>query len=384
MKILQSGPGRHIIVQNKKCLNFCSNNYLGFAQDAVLKKAAKQAITQYGVGTTSVRALIGTNTLHQTLEKTLSRFKNTQDAVVVTSGYLANMVVLQTFFTPNDIVISDELNHASIIDAIRLAQIKHKYIFKHAIMKSLKKALQQARALQKTQPDAKVLIVTDGVFSMDGDIAPLPDIVQLAHSYKAQIMVDDAHGEGVLGKHGRGIVDHFSLHGAIDFEVGTLSKAFGVNGGFVAGSKHIADTIRTKARQFLFSNALAIPDTAALIKAIEILMIDDTRINTLWSNSHYLQDQLKTAGFDIGHTHTPITPIMLYDEEVTKKAELVLFRNNIVVSSIIFPMVPHGAARLRVMPSSLHTKRDIDLFVTIIKKIFRPSSHRPKQQSQRV
>ncbi len=357
--IVESQQGAYITVKGKKYLNLCSNNYLGFAADERIKKAAISAIEKYGVGTTSVRALIGSNELHVELENKLAEFKKAEDAIVVTGGYLANMAAIQTLIGKNDVIVSDELNHASIIDAIRLSGVQNKFIYKHADIDNLRAQLDQIRASAKE--DAKILIVTDGVFSMDGDLAPLPELVQVAQELGALLMVDDAHGEGVLGDHGRGIVDHFGLHGQVDIEVGTLSKAFGVMGGFITGSSELIQQYKKGARQFLFTNALSIPDTAALIAAVDIMMESDSLVKKLWENAEYLKKSLQDAGFDTGITQTPIIPVMIGDEEKARSMAQRLMEKGVMATPIVFPMVAKGTARLRLQPSALHSKEDLDM-----------------------
>lgn len=373
IKIIESGQGAYLTIAGKKKLNLCSTNYLGLASDERLKKAAIKAISDMGVGTASVRALSGTNTLHIELEEKLAKFKRADAGLVVQGGYMANLAAVQTIIGKEDIVISDELNHASIIDAIRLSQVKNKFIYKHKDMNDLKKILEETRELAKTQKSdgefPTILIITDGVFSMDGDLAPLPEIVKLAKEYNALTMVDDAHGEGVVGKKGRGIVDHFNLNGEVDIEVGTLSKAFGVVGGFITGRREIIEYYRQKARQFLFSNGLSIPDTAALIEAVNILEESDKLVKKLWENGDYLKSKFKELGFDIGASETPITPVMLGDENLAKNFSLRLFEEGVYATAIKFPMVALGKARIRVMPSASHSKEDLDKAVEIFAKV---------------
>ncbi len=370
---VESGQGAYLTINGKKKLNLCSNNYLGFAADERLKKAAIKAIEQYGVGTGSVRALSGTNTLHIQLEDALAKFKYAEGCIVLTGGYMANLAAIQTLIGKEDIVISDELNHASIIDAIRLSAVKNKFIYKHADMTDLESKLQEAnKVAQNPKSDGQqplMLLVTDGVFSMDGDLAPLPQIVTLAKQYNAVTMVDDAHGEGVLGTHGRGIVDHFNLHGQIDIEVGTLSKAFGVMGGFITGKKDLITFYRQKARQFLFSNGLSIPDTAALLESVTILAESDEEVKKLWNNAKYIKENLIAAGFDCGKSETPITPVMLGNEDTAKNFSAKLLEHDVFATPIVFPMVPKGKARIRVMPSSSHELKDLDFGISIFKKV---------------
>jgi len=362
--VVESGQGAYLTIEGKPKLNLCSNNYLGLAGDERLKDAAIKAVEQYGVGTGSVRALSGTNILHVELEESLARFKHAEGAIALTGGYMANMAAIQTIIGKEDIVISDALNHASIIDAVKLSQARRKYIYEHNNMDDLEQRLKEAvEEREKPRSDGSqplILIVTDGVFSMDGDLAPLPQIVELAEEYQALTMVDDAHGEGVVGDHGRGIVDHFRLNGRVDIEVGTLSKAFGVMGGFITARRELIEFYRRHARQFLFSNGLSIPDTAALIESVRILEESDERVKKLWENGDYLKKRFGELGFDTGKSGTPITPVMLGDEELSIRFSALLLENGIYATPIKFPMVPKGMARIRVMPSAAHSREDLD------------------------
>lgn len=367
IKTIQSAQGAWLEVGGEKKLNLCSNNYLGLASHPRVKEAAIKAIEKYGVGTASVRALSGTNELHLELEEKLAKFKHAEGAIAVTGGYFANMAAIQTLIGKEDIVISDELNHASIIDAVRLSGVKTKFIYKHNDMADLEAKLKEAKEIQKEKrsdgEEKVLLVVTDGVFSMDGDLAPLPDIVRLCKKYDALSMVDDAHGEGVLGDHGRGIVDYFKLHGQVDIEVGTLSKAFGVMGGFITGAKSLTDFYHQKARQFLFSNGLSIPDTAALIEGVNILEESNELVTKLWENANYLKEELKNLGFDCGKSETPIIPVMIGDENKAKDFGNMLYEKDVYATPIKFPMVPMGTARIRVIPSATHSKEDLDFAI---------------------
>ena len=376
--VVESPQGAYLAIAGKKVLNFCSNNYLGLANHPRVRRAAAAAIRRFGVGTGSVRFLSGTNQLHIELESRLAEFKGAGGAIALTSGYMVNLAAIQTFLGKEDIVVSDELNHASIIDAIRLAQIKNKFIYKHKDVADLEEKLKAAQEVRKSPKEdgsePHMLIVTDGVFSMDGDLAPLPDIVRLAKKYRALTMVDDAHGEGILGKGGRGIVDHFKLHGKIDIEVGTLSKAFGVVGGFITGKKELTDYLHAKGRQFLFSNGLSVPDTAALIEATKMLEESDSLVKKLWKNTAYLKGQLQKTGFDTGSSETPITPVMVGAEELAGKFSEELLKKGVFATAIRFPMVPAGKARLRIMPSATHSKKDLDFGIKMLTQVARELS----------
>ncbi len=371
-RVIESGEGAYLTIDGKKKLNFCSSHYLGLAVSDRLKKAIKTAVDKYGIGT-GYRTLAGTHTLHIQLEEALARFKNAEAAIIFTGGYMANCAAISTILSKEDIVISDELNHASIIDAIRLSQVKNKFVYKHKDVTDLEAKLTEADRLRKTPKENGeepiILIVTDGVFSMDGDLAPLPQIVKLARKYQALTMVDDAHGEGVLGKGGRGIVDHFNLHGQIDIEVGTLSKAFSVMGGFITGKKELINFYKQKARQFLFSNALTIADTAAVLEGVKILQKSDRLVKKLWDNTRYIKDEFEKLGFDTGQSQTPITPVMLPDEDLAREFSAKLFDLGVFATPIVFPMVQKGKARIRVIPSASHSKKDLDFGIKMFEKV---------------
>lgn len=370
--IIESSEGAYLTIDGKKKLNFCSSHYLGLSTEPRIVKAAKTALDLYGTGT-GYRTLAGTHILHIQLEEALARFKKAEDAIVLTGGYMANMTAIQTIIGKEDIVISDELNHASIIDAVRLSQVKNKFIYKHRNVADLEERLKEAVKLGDIpKSDGEfptILIVTDGVFSMDGDLAPLPQIVKLAKKYDVLTMVDDAHGEGVLGHGGRGIVDHFGLHGQIDIEVGTLSKAFSVMGGFITGKKELIGFYKKNSRQFLFSNALTIPDTAALLEGVRILEESDKLVSKLWENTKYLKAEFKKLGFDTGHSETPITPVMLGDEETARQFSTNLFKLDVFATPIVFPMVAKDASRVRVIPSASHSKEDLDFGISAFEKV---------------
>ncbi len=364
VRVLESPQGPWFTIDGKKLLNLCSNNYLGFAQDKRLVEAVITAVKQYGVGAGAVRPISGNMKLHMDAESSLAAFKGQEAAFLLPGGFIANIVAIATIVGKEDIVISDELNHASIIDAIKLAQVKQKYVYKHNDMAELEAKLKEASEFAKTpKKDGQkpiILVVTDGVFSMDGDIANLPDIVKLAKAYGAITMVDDAHGEGVVGG-GRGIAAHFGLQGQLDIEVGTLSKAFGVLGGVIAGKKELIEYYRQKGRPYLFSTGLTVADCAAVIEGVRILSESDELVKTLWENAKYLRDGFTNMGFNTGVTQTPITPVMLGDENLAKDFSAKLFERGVFATPIKFPMVALGKARIRVMPSAAHTKEDLDV-----------------------
>lgn len=371
-RVVSSGQGSHLTIGGKPYLNMCSSHYLGFAEEPRLKKAAQDAIDQYGLGT-GYRTLSGTHALHVELEKRIAEFKGTEAAVCFTSAYSANASAVQTLLGKEDIVVSDQLNHASIIDAVRVAGVKNKFAYAHSDMGDLEAKLKQAAELQKTpkkngeQP--LILVVTDGVFSMDGDLAPLDKIVDLCKKYDALSMVDDAHGEGVLGEGGRGVVNHFGLEGEVDIEIGSLSKAFSVMGGFIAAKQPLIDHYLMNARQRLMSIALTIPDTAALIEAVKMLGESTHLVDKLWDNVKYLEAGFKEQGFDIGNSETPIIPVMLGDEDYARAFSAKLFEEGVFAAPIVFPMVAKGKARVRVITSASFSKADCDAGLAAFKKV---------------
>ncbi|MEO0163714.1 MAG: glycine C-acetyltransferase [candidate division WOR-3 bacterium] len=357
IRTVQSPVDAWVIVDGKRVLNLTSNNYLGFANEPRLREAAKKAIDEYGIGPAAVRTISGTMNLHLILEKMLAEFKKAEAVISYQSGFKSNLSVIPAIVGKEDGIFSDELNHASIIDGCRLSRAEI-IRYAHADVDDLRKKLAENRHRFR-----RALIVTDGVFSMDGDIAPLPDIVKVAKEYDAIVMVDDAHGEGVLGKGGRGIVDHFDLHGEVDIEIGTLSKAFGVVGGYAASSSVIVDYLRQKSRPFLFSSAMTVPDVAACIEAVRILQESEDRVKKLWDNANYFKKRMQEAGFNTWKSQTPITPIVIGDEKTTQEFSKRLFEEGIFVQAIVYPTVPKGTARMRVMISAVHTKEDLDFAV---------------------
>jgi len=364
IRTLEGPQGSWLTIGGRKVLNMCSNNYLGFANEPRLKEAAKKAIDKWGVGPGAVRTIAGTLKIHEELEKALAEFKKVEAVLFLQTGFIANQAVIPAIVGAGDAILSDELNHASIIDGVRLSKAE-RYIWKHRDVKDLEEKLKEA-----TEKGARrKLIITDGVFSMDGDLAPLPEIVELAEKYDAMVMVDDAHGEGVLGEAGRGIVDHFGLHGRVDIEIGTLSKAFGVVGGYVAGKKELIDYLKQKARPFLFSTPLSPADTAASLEAVKILMESGDRVKKLWDNARYFKENMKKLGFDLGVSETPITPVMLYDAKVATEFSKRLLEEDVFAQAIGYPTVPKGKARIRVMISAVHTKEDLDFAIEKFEKV---------------
>ena len=356
IRTMESAVGAWVKIQGERLLNMCSNDYLGFANDERLRAAAKDAIDRYGVGPGAVRSIAGTMDLHIRLEERIAQFKGTEAALSVQSGLNTNLATIPLLMGKEDVIFTDGLNHASIIDGCRLTKAK-RVIFPHRDVDALQGLLEENKAIEKK------LIVTDGVFSMDGDLAPLPGIVELAEAHGAMVMVDDAHGEGVLGSHGRGIVDHYGLHGRVDIEAGTMSKAFGAMGGYIAGSAEIIEYLRQQARPFLFSSAATPPDVAACIAAIEILQETDEPVRKLWENATYFKREMSALGFDLGASETPITPVMFGEAKVAWDASKRLFEKGIFATAIAFPTVPRGKARIRVMLSAAHSNEDLDFAV---------------------
>lgn len=360
---INEGPCEAVIRLNgKDVINLSSNNYLGFANHPRLKKAAIDAIEKYGVGAGAVRTIVGNMDIHETLDQVIANFKHEEAATVFQSGFACNAGVIQAITSEKDLIISDELNHASIIDGVRLSKAS-RAVYKHSDMEALESILKEKR-----DQFEQVLIITDGVFSMDGDIAKLPEIVQLAKKYNALTYVDDAHGSGVLGNSGRGTVDHFGLHGQVDFIIGTLSKAIGVVGGYVAGSKASRAWLLHRGRPLLFSTALMPGAAAAIIEAFKMLEESTEYTDKLWDNARYFKNKLVSYGFDIGHSETPITPIMIGEESKTMAFSKELLKRGVYVSGIIFPTVQKGMGRIRCMVSALHTKAQLDQAVDIIYK----------------
>jgi len=354
IRTIDSPQGAWLIVDGKRVLNFCSNNYLGLANHPRLLKAAREAMEKYGIGPAAVRTIAGTMELHLQFEEKMASFKRVESSINLQSGFTANLATIPAIVGKDDVIFSDELNHASIIDGSRLSGAKI-IRYSHCDVNDLKRVLEENRS-----NFPRALVITDGVFSMDGDIAPLDEIYQIVQGYDAILMVDDAHGEGVLGEGGRGIVDHFHLHGKVDIEVGTLSKAFGVVGGVVAGNPLVVEWLRQRGRPFLFSSAMTVPDTAACLAAVEILEESTELVDRLWENARYFKTEMKRLGFDTGKSETPITPVMLGEAPLAQQFSRELFENNVFGMAIGFPTVPRGKARIRVMISAAHSRDDLD------------------------
>ncbi len=354
IRTLSSPQGAWLVVDGKRVLNFCSNNYLGMANHPRIVQAAQEAVKKYGVGPAAVRSIAGTMDLHLELERRLAAFKGVEAAITFQSGFTANLGTIPALVGKDDAVFSDELNHASIIDGCRLSGAKI-IRYAHCDPQDLDRVLSEER-----EKYPRAMVITDGVFSMDGDISPLDKIYEVVQKYNSILMVDDAHGEGVIGKGGRGIVDHFGLHGKVDVEVGTLSKAFGVVGGVSAGNPVVVEWLRQRGRPFLFSSAMTVPDVAACLAAVDILEESTELVDKLWENARYFKAEMRRLGFDTGLSTTPITPIMLGEAPLAQQFSRELFENGLFAMSIGFPTVPKGKARIRVMISAAHAREDLD------------------------
>lgn len=365
-KILESPAGGRVKMNGKEVVNLASNNYLGLANHPKVREAAERAIEIWGVGAGAVRWIGGTMVVHEELENRLAKFKHTEAVLVFTGGFTANSGTIPAVVTDKDVIISDELNHASIIDGVRLGSAKYKksdgFVYPHKNMEELEKILKNTEGFQKR------MIITDGVFSMDGDIAPLPDIVELAEKYNALVMVDDAHASGVLGKNGAGSTSHFGLYGRVDIQLGTLSKALGVVGGYIAGSAALKDWLINRGRPYLFSTAHPPVVAAALIAALDIMESDPEPMRKLWDNTRWWKAALAEEGFDTMGSETPITPVYVGDEGEAQAMERALWDEGVYALAIVFPTVARGRARIRTMPSAAHTGEDLEFALSAFKK----------------
>jgi glycine C-acetyltransferase len=370
LRIMGSPADAWMVVDGKKVLNFCTNNYLGLANHPRMKEAARRAIDEWGVGPAAVRSIAGTQGLHVELERRLAAFKGVEDSLYVQSGFCANQAALPPLVGRNratgeqDVIFSDRLNHASIIDGARLSGAKI-IVYEHCDAQDAEKKIKEHLPQYR-----RGLLVTDGVFSMDGDVAPLDKLYDVAEKYGVMTMVDDAHGEGVLGG-GKGIVHHFGLQGKFDVEIGTLSKAFGVMGGVIAGKRVVVDYLRQKARPFLFSSAVTPPDTAACLAAVDLLEESSELVEKLWANADYFKTVMTELGFDTGRTETPIVPVMLGEAPLAKEFSKKLFENGVFAMALGFPTVPRGMARIRVMNTAAHSKEDLDAGLAAFEKVGR-------------
>ncbi len=363
IRTLQSPMGAHVQIDGRTLLNFSANNYLGLANHPRLRAAAAAGIEAMGVGPGAVRTIAGTTTLHVELEERLAAFKHAEACITFQSGFTANLATIPALVGPGDTIYSDELNHASIIDGCRLSRA--------AVVRYRHNDVADLRAKLAGEGSGRRLIITDGVFSMDGDIAPLDKIAAVAEEFGVLLMVDDAHGEGVLGSGGRGIVDHFGLHGRVHVEVGTLSKAFGVVGGLVAGSAVIIEWLRQRGRPFLFSSAMTAPDAAANIEAVKMLGESTELVERLWSNATLFREGLQALGFDTGLSQTPIVPVMLGEAQLAQQFSRRLFEEGLFAMAIGYPTVPMGKARIRVMNSAAHSREDLEQALDIFERVGR-------------
>ena len=362
LPVLGTEQKNRVVLNGKEVIIMCTNNYLGFANHKRLRDAAKKAIDTWGFGAGAVRQIAGTMEIHIQLEEMLAEYKHTEAALVFVAGIAANRGTIQALMGEEDAIISDELNHGSIIDGVRLTKSK-RFVYPHLDMEGREKVLVEAKDTRRR------LIVTDGVFSMDGDIAPLDRIVELAEEYDAMVMVDDAHGDGVLGKDGRGIIDHFGLEGRVDIDMGTLSKAFGSLGGYIAGRKDLRDYLINTARSFIFTTAHPPSVAAATIEAIRMIQDEPEHLQSLWENTRYFKKAMTGLGFDIGHSSTPITPVMAGESKDAVELSRQLFEEGLFAKPIVFPLVAKDKARVRINVTAQHTREDLDEAIAIFEKV---------------
>jgi glycine C-acetyltransferase len=363
IRTIQSPQGAWLMVDDKKVLNLCSNNYLGLANHPYLIQAAQQILQSHGVGPAAVRTIAGTMDIHLELEKRMAKFKRVEAAINFQSGFVANLGTIQALVSKDDVIFSDELNHASIIDGCRLSGARI-IRYAHVDAVNLEEVIKQNEGTYR-----RALIISDGVFSMDGDVAPLDKLCAVANAHDILLMVDDAHGEGVLGEGGRGIVDHFQLHGKVDIELGTFSKAFGVVGGIIAGNATLIDWLRQAGRPFLFSSAVTPADAAACLAAVDLLEKSTELVDRLWENTRYFKKEIKNLGFDTGQSTTPITPVMLGDATIAQQFSQELFNLGVFATPIWYPTVPKDKARIRVMISAAHSQNDLDQGLQAFKEV---------------
>ncbi|MBO7238377.1 MAG: glycine C-acetyltransferase [Elusimicrobiaceae bacterium] len=365
LHILESEQAPVAVIDGKKVVNLTSNNYLNMTTHPKVKKAATEAIEKYGIGTAAVRTIIGTMTMHEELERRLAKFKGAEAAILTQSGFTANTATCQCLMTsPQDVLISDELNHASIIDGGRLAKAQKK-VYRHSDMAHLKEILES----EEVKRARRKLLVTDGVFSMDGDICNLPDIVELCDKHGVLTMIDDAHASGVLGEHGHGTVEHFHMQGKVDIQIGTLSKAFAAVGGYVCGPQKLRDYMVSTARPFLFSSSQPPSVIATCLAGLDVIENEPERLKALWDNTHYFKQALKDAGFDTGHSETPVTPVMVGDSAKAKELSKRLFDEGVFALAIVFPTVPKGKERLRTIVTAGHTRKDLEFAAAKFAKV---------------
>jgi glycine C-acetyltransferase len=363
LRVLESASAAESRFDGRDVINLASNNYLGLTTHPKLIEAAVEAARKYGAGSGAVRTISGTMSLHMELEERIAHFKNVEACVVFQSGFAANAGTVSAILTPEDHIISDELNHASIIDGCRLSKAKI-HVFPH------KDAAAAGRILEElASVSGHKLLITDGVFSMDGDIGPLPALVEVAEKYGAIMMIDDAHSSGVLGRNGRGTVDHFHLHGRVHIQVGTLSKAIGVLGGYVCGSRDLIQFLYHRARPFLFSTSHPPAVAAACIAAFDVLEKEPERIQNLWDNTKYFKQGLAAAGFNTGMSETPITPVIVGEAKIAHQLSAALFEEGVLATGIGFPTVPEGKARVRTIVTATHTREELDRALEVFGRV---------------
>ncbi len=369
-RLLEGEQAPVCVYDGRRVINLCSNNYLGLANHPRLKEAARRAIDAYGVGSGAVRTIAGNMAIHQMLEERLAAFKRTEAALLYQSGFAANAGTVAAILGREDVVVSDELNHASIIDGCRLSGAVRK-IYPHKDVAAARRCLEDARGLPSSGGARRVLLITDGVFSMDGDIAPLPDLCALAREFGAIMMVDDAHASGVVGAGGRGTVEHFGVHGLVDIQVGTLSKAWACLGGYVAGPRPLIEFLMQRARPLLFSTSHPPSVAATALAALDLIEAEPDLIARLWDNTRFFKDGLREAGFDGGASETPITPVMIGDEALTMQFSDRLFEEGVFALGIAYPTVPRGTARVRTIVTAGHTRPDLARALEICARVGR-------------
>jgi len=363
LRVLETGQVPVARFDGKEVINLSSNNYLGLTTHPRLKQRALAAIEKFGVGSGAVRTIAGTMTLHMELEEKIAKFKHVEASVVFQSGFTANAGTVQAILGRDDVIVSDELNHASIIDGCRLSRAEIK-VFPHKDVEACEKTLKELEGRK-----CRKLLITDGVFSMDGDIAPLPQLVALAEKYGCVMMVDDAHASGVLGRNGRGTVDHYNLHGRVDIQVGTLSKAIGALGGYVCSTRNTIEFLYHRARPFLFSTSHPPSVAATCIAAFEVLEEQPQLTEQLWANTRFFKQGLKRLGFNTGVSETPITPVIVGEAAVAHEFSRELFSAGVFAQSIGYPTVPHGKARIRTIVTATHTQGELSLALEILEKV---------------
>jgi glycine C-acetyltransferase len=363
IRVLGSSSGPWAVVSGKKSLVLCSNNYLNLTNHPKVKRAAIEAIEKYGAGSGSVRPIAGTMDAHVELEQTLASYKHTEAALAYATGFAANAGLIPQLAGEGDLIISDELNHGSIIDGVRLCRAERS-VYKHRDSEDLEKVLDEAERKNYKH----ILIVTDGVFSMDGDIAPAKEIVELAEEHAAMTYIDDAHGDGVLGESGRGITSHFKIEGRVDIEMGTFSKAFGVVGGYIAGSRDLVHYALNKSRTWLLSGSHPASVVASCKAAVEVVQDEPQHLERLWENTRYFKEKLRKLGFDIGASETPITPVIVGQSSTARKMSEMLFQESVFALPIVFPMVARDKARIRTIMNAGHSREDLDFALAAFEK----------------